>query len=447
MGLLDTIRSTFGITKNADPINPWLSGALDWSQTVAGVPVNGATAVQQSTVLACVQILAADVARTPIQIFKKFGDGNKKLAKDHILYRLFKNPNDYMTMYEFFELIMYSLLLEGNAFAVILRNAAGAPIALIPIWAERVAIYESPDGGIFYHVTRQGLHEVALLRDLPQRIPSDDIIHWKWLPSVNSLFGSSRVYLARQAIGLALSMEEHAARIFGNGAKPSMVITSEKTIGANLEERQRFLASLVKAHAGPQRSGGMMLLEGGMKADPWQFTSVDAQFLEQRRFCVEEISRIFQVPVHKLSIVEATPGSSLLQLDQQYVSSTLGAWYDRIVARLIKTFEIDDDEYSIEFDYESILKADLVSRTNSLRVGVLSGLFSINEARASLGMPPTPGGDVVLQPSNMVPLGTTPDQIGSGGSGRGPGSDATGKPASGGDGDSASNPDDEAPST
>lgn len=417
-------------------------------QTVSGVPVNQVSAIQNSAVLACVSILATDIAKLPLRLYRRLPNGNKILAKSHWLAQLFNNPNNYQTRFEWLEHVMVNLLISGNAYSVILRNPAGIPTALIPINAQQVQLYESPDNAdYFYFVSRNGLHETSLLRSLPLRIPSDDVFHVRWLSYVNSLWGSNRIDMAREAIGLTMALEESSARLMGSGARPSGLLTTDAKL--TKETIERIAGSWQSNHGGPHRTGGTAVLEQGLKWQPLSFSSVDTQFIEQRRFQIEEIARVFRVPLYKLSITEDQPGSSLLQLEQDYVNGTLSAYCDRITAKLYKTFEIDEDEFEIAFDYEYAVKADIATRINSLRIGILAGLYTLNEARSSLSLPSVgPDGDTLMVPTNMMPLGSEPpDQANSQ-----PGSDSTGKPGEGGDGDELHtdpnlNPDDAAPNS
>ena len=418
----------------------WLG--FGYQNTSAGVAVNQMTLLHESTCLACIQILASDVAKLPVRMYRLLAGGDKELAKDHPVYRMLKDPNDWMTKYEFIEHQMVNLLLWGNSYAVILRDPGGTPVELVPVNSSQVTIYESPvDREYFYFVARNSLHETAVLKDVPQRVPSEDVLHVKWMTYINSLWGTDRADLMRDTIGLSLALEQSAARLVGNGARPSSVIELEQILSK--EALERAVTSWQQTQGGPARNGGTAFLGPGMRYKPISWSSVDQQFMEQREFVIAQLARSFRIPLYKLSLTESQPGSSLLQLETDYANSTLASWCDRITARLYKTFDIDPEEYSIEFEYQHALKADLQTQINALRVGVLGGLYSPNEARAALGLPSVQNGDLILQPANVVPLGTMPQMGGSG-----PGSDSTGKPADGGDGsgvDPLVNPDDMPP--
>lgn len=405
----------------------WFGNAF--AETSSGITVSQYNFLQDATALACIQILSSDVAKLPLIISRRLPNGGKEPAREHPLYKLFKCPNDYMTRYEWIEHLMTNLLIWGNCYSVILRED-GVPTALVPVNSGQVTFRESSvDTQYFYYVNTNTLHERAMLRDVPNPVPSDDVLHIKWLSYINSLFGTDRATLMRETVGLSLALEQSAARMIGNGARPSGVIELEGVF--QKESLERLVASWHQSQSGVNRNGGTAVLQPGMKYHPISWSSVDQQFIEQREFVIAQVARAFRIPLYKLSLAEAQPGSSTLQLETDYYESTLSAWTDRIVARLHKTFDVDEDEFEISFDYSHALKADYQTQINTYRIGVIGGLMSINEARQALGLPPVADGDVILQATNLAPLGYDPSDDASS---AGPGSDRSGKPGSGGDG-------------
>jgi HK97 family phage portal protein len=441
MGLWSRLGRAF--RKDSGAVGSELAELLGegWGRTASGVPVNSISAMQQATVMACVAILSEDVAKLPLQVWRRTDDGGRRPVPEHFLHRLLRSPNPWQTRFEFVEMMMSALVLRGNGYAPIVRNARGVPQALVPVHPDRVALYEAPDGQVFYLVTRTGLHETAVLQSLPLMIHSEDMLHLKWLSSWNSLLGVSRISLMRESIGLAMGQEMHAARLAGNGARPGGVLQTDAKLAPEVVQRLREEAN---KHAGPRWSGGTMVLEQGLKWQPLGMTMVDAEFLASRGFQQRQILQGFRMPPHKLGIEGETSGPSMVQQDQVYLNDVLSAYCERIVLRMEKTFEIEDGDLFLEFDYEHFLKADIQTRYTVYRLGIMSGVLKPNEARGAEGLPKDDAaGDKLLQPANMVPLGTQPHE--GGGS---PGSDASGAPAEGGDGDATRLPAlDPAPST
>ena len=130
-----------------------------------------------------------------------------------------------------------ALLMRGNAYAAILRNFRGEPTALIPINPDRVFVYETPEGLVFYNVARRGPHDIAMLQSLPQMISADDMLHIRWMPLDNSLIGASRITLARESIGLALAQQEMAGRLAANNTNLGGTLQTDKKLTPDAANR------------------------------------------------------------------------------------------------------------------------------------------------------------------------------------------------------------------
>ena len=433
MGLLSRIAGMFRAKGDPADDAQFFGVPAGWGASIAGVPVTSSSALQHVACLACTSILSEDVAKLPILISRRLDNGGKAPARDHWFYQLIRKPNAWQTRFEFMEMMQAALVLRGNAYAVILRDGRGTPTALVPIHPDRVGIWESPDGSWFYWVTPVGLHEIAALRSLPSMIPSDDVLHVRWLSTWNSLVGSSRISLMREALGLGISMEHHAAGLMGRGARPGGILETDVLLGK--EVRENLAQSWQDTYGGPGRGGKTAVLEQGLRWKPLTMTMVDAEFMDGRRFQLADIARGFRVPLYKLAIEVSNTESSMVQQDQEYLNGVISTYCDRYVEKFHLSFDIDPDEFVIEFDYSRFLKADIQTRLTALRTGVIGMIYTPNEARAGEGLPPVEGGDTLYQPTNMAPIGFTPA-----GKASGPGSDLTGAPAEGGDGDPAQVP-------
>lgn len=216
--------------KSGMSIDDWWAEFGPTSVSAGGMSVTQVTALQVSTVLACVSIRAEDVAKLPVHVYRKMPDGGRQIVSDHPLERVLQRPNSYQSRFEFMEQMQVALMLRGNAYAVILRDGRGRVTDLIPVNPDRVWIFEAPGGQVFYQVARRGLHETAVLANEPLMIPSEDILHIRWMALDNSLYGASRIGLAREAIGLALSQQELAGRLSANSTNLGGVLTTEQKL-------------------------------------------------------------------------------------------------------------------------------------------------------------------------------------------------------------------------
>lgn len=419
-------------TKSEDAVGSELLSAFEHAGvSAAGVPVNSVTALQYVAVMTCVSVLAEDVAKLPIRMMRRLANGGsaRLLPKDHYLAALLHRPNAWQTRFEFMEMMMGALALRSDAYAVILRDGRSIPRQLVPIHPDRVALYEAPGGEYFYFVTRQGLHEMAVLADMPLLIHSDDMLHIRWLQTWHSLLGTSRVRLMREAIGVGISQEQLAARTAGAGARPSGVLTTDKQLTETAAERLRERWN--QAHGGWRNAGRTAVLEEGVKWQPFNITEADVEFLKSREFQLEDVARGFRMPHFKVGLT--IERGDLVQLQQMYLNDVISTWCERWIPKLEELGDLDGDEYFVEFDYSHFLKADIQTRLTAMRLGVVGMIYTPNEARRGEGLPDVEGGDTLYQPVNVAPIGFTPQSA----SGAGPGSDLSGAPADGGRGDPA----------
>lgn len=399
--------------------------------SASGAQISQATAMTVSTVYACVNRLATDLARCSPYLYSEEADGSKKRDKAHPLNKLFKRPNCQQSWFEFDRQMWTGYVLRGNAYAAIKRDQRGNPVDLIPINPDAVMVLEASDGSIFYNVNRIGLWQIAMLDEFPTAIPSEDMFHLRDL-TFNSLVGVSNIGLARDAIGLSMALEQQASRWIANGARPAMLLKSPKHLTEAAAKRLK--TQFDDLHAGYQNTGKTAVLEEGMEAQILQLTSVDLQFIEQRKMQPQEVCQFFGVPPHKVGIAADTRGASqnLAAQDQDYVNSAIT---QRVVAfeeRFAWTFGLDAEDLKVERDLSQLLRADVLTRANVSRINILTGKTTQNEERLADGLAPLPGGDRLMMPTNMAAegsniTGAAPDNNGAPASGTvGTGSAGTG---------------------
>lgn len=438
MGVLSRLTSLFQREEKAT-IESWHRMFGQELTTASGMSVSQTTAMKVTAVLACVRIRSQDVAKLPPKIYRVASDGSKQEARNHYLSNIFRRPNELQTWFEFCEQMQMAMLLRGNAYAPVVRDAAGYPVAMIPVNPDRVSIYESPspDGSIFYNIARGSPYEMAALASFPQRIPAGDVFHLRWASS-NSIVGLSPIALAAESIGLARSQERLASNLMGNGARPSGVLTTDKKLAGVSFDR---LKASWESFTGPNsdRSGSTAILEEGVKWQALTLNSVDMEFIASRKLQIEEICRIFGVSPIKIGVLDASLGRAFEQIQlAHYVDAIhpdLVRWEDKM-----KHYFNLEPNIDIKFDETEILRADLLSRANAARVLQVSGITTPNESRLSFGLNPyisrpgvAPDGDTLFTPNNVVPI----EMAGQISTGAGPGSDQTGAPAAGGSGDPA----------
>jgi HK97 family phage portal protein len=418
-----TRAASAGVTKASSVPSYGMIPPLGSVSSASGLQVSQATAMTVPTVYACVTRRAIDVARCTPRLLRLSEDGVKTYITDHPVARLLARPNLAQTWFEFIEQMHTGFLLRGNAYAAIVRNKSGDPITLIPINPDAVMVLEAEDGEWFYNVNRIGLWQMAMLRSFPVAIPAEDMLHIRGL-SFNALIAASTIGLARDTIGLDMGLSQQASRFVGNGARPSGVLMTDRLLkpeaGARLKQTWNDYVS------GIQNVGGTAVLEEGVKWQQLQLSSVDMQFMAQREMSVLDVCRFFRVPPHKVAVADRAASMNIPQQDQDYANNTVAPDLDRWEAIMGYALGLEDDGVKIEMDISRLLRADILTRYNSYRLGITSGFLKPNEARRAEGLPPDSAkmADELLVPSNTAALGSDMTGTGADGGGRPAGGNA-----------------------
>lgn len=389
--------------------------------SAAGVLVSQATAMTVSAVYAAVDIRSTDVARCTPALYRETKDDQWEKIKDHPIARLLRRPNQVQTWFEFARQMWIAYLLRQNAYAAIIRDRRGNPIALIPINPDAVMVLEAADGSYFYNVNRIGLWQIAMLRDFPTAIPSEDVLHIRGI-TFNTLVGVSTIGLARDSIGLGMGLEQQASRFVGNGARPSGVLKAPKTLTEPAVKRLK--QSWNDFCSGIQNVGTTAVLEDGVEWVQLQLSSVDLEFMAQRKWQVEDVSRYFRVPLRKLNVSLEKSALKPFEEQQAYVNDCVAPDLDHFEQALHRQLALPDD-YKIDMDETRLLRADERTRFENHRIGMLTGFLTPNEVRRKEGLPPVEGGDELMHPANMAALGSdiggnAPDGAGRPANGREP---------------------------
>jgi HK97 family phage portal protein len=418
MSLLSRIAAPY-LKRADDPAanDSLFFGTAFSSSSSTGIQINQHTALQASAVLACVRILSEDVSKMRPLLKRPRASGGFDIVKDHWLARLFRRPNDWQTWPEFARQMVIAFALRGNAYAVMLRDGSGRVYALVPINPDMCRLWESPDGSLWWMVTRVGLHQMAILRHMPLLIAYEDMFHLKDM-SHNGLVGLSPISLQREAIGLSLAQQEQYAKLMANGARPSGVLTTDKALSDQLMER---LKKNWSEFVGTKAAGKTAILEAGMKWVPLTISSVDLQFLQLRQFQLSEISRMFRVPPHMIGDLSRGTFNNIVQQAQEYRNNTLTSHSDIWEQRFEFSFELMDSEgLVVDLDETALLKADIVSRFTANRVALGGAPWkTVNEVRLVEGMNPDedPSSNKINRPANLLPEDS--DQSGEGAPGGG----------------------------
>lgn len=370
----------------------------------AGKNVNERSAMQMTAVYSCVRILAEAVAGLPLHLYRYMEDGGKERAIDNNLYHLLHDePNKEMSSFIFRETLMTHLLLWGNAYAQIIRNGKGEVVALYPLMPNKMQVDRNENGELYYIYTRSS-DEAKTMEGVTVYLTPRDVLHIPGL-GFDGLVGYSPIAMAKNAIGLAIATEEYGAKFFANGAAPSGVLEHPGTI----KDPSRLRENWNSTFGGSANSGKVAVLEEGMKYTPISISPEQAQFLETRKFQIDEIARIFRVPPHMVGDLEKSSFSNIEQQSLEFVKYTLDPWVIRWEQSLSRALLNEDEKrkYFFKFNLEGLLRGDYESRMSGYAVARQNGWMSANDIRELENMDKIPaedGGDLYLINGNMLPL-------------------------------------------
>ena len=378
--------------------------------TSSGKYVTERSAMQMTAVYCCVRILSEAVASLPLQFYRYTDDGGKEKAVEHPLYFLLHDePNPEMTSFIFRETLMTHLLLWGNAYSQIIRNGKGEVVALYPLMPDRMKVDRDEHGRLYYEYTvydsddvdgRKGTNKVGRT----VRLQPHDVLHIPGL-GFDGLVGYSPIALAKNAIGLAIATEEYGSKFFANGAAPSGVLEHPGTIKDPSKVRESWQATF----GGSGNANKIAVLEEGMKYTPISISPEQAQFLETRKFQIDEIARIFRVPPHMIGDLEKSSFNNIEQQSLEFVKYTLDPWVSRWEQAMVRALLTPDEKkkYFFKFNVDGLLRGDYQSRMNGYATARQNGWMSANDIRELENLdriPAEQGGDLYLINGNMTKL-------------------------------------------
>ena len=384
---------------------PSSSYSAFFGSTSSGKNVNERTAMRVTAVYSCVRILSEAIASLPLHLYKQIDKGGKEKAINHPLYKLLHDePNSEMTSFVFRETLMSHLLLWGNAYAQIIRNGKGQVVALYPLMPNRITVDRDSNGRIYYTYSVNE-SDNPKLRKLGQiRMTKDEIFH---IPALgfDGLVGYSPIAMAKNAIGMAMACEEYGAKFFANGASLSGVLEHP----GNIKDPTKLRESWNSLFQGSSNSHKIAILEEGLKYQPIGISPNEAQFLETRKFQIDEIARIFRVPPHMVGDLDKSSFSNIEQQSLEFVKYTLDPWVTRWEQAIHRSLLLESEkkEYFAKFNVDGLLRGDYQSRMNGYSVGIQNGFLSPNDIRSLENMdliPDNLGGNLYLVNGSMQKL-------------------------------------------
>ena len=371
---------------------------------VAGVAVNEKTALQVSTVLACVKAIADGCATPPMHVYRELPNGTRQKATNIPEYRLLsRRPNAWQTSFEWRRQMTLHAALTGTGLSIKVRGGNGRVTELLPVEPGRWDVRKINR----YELRYRCYDEFGLIGEFGP----DDVfvlhgLQWDWHESINA------ITLAKAAIGLSIATERSQAAMHANGMKPSGVYTVEGSLNAEQHER---LAAFIKRKSGPEAAGAPLVLDRSAKWQNLSITGVDAQHVETRRLQIEEVCRAYGVfPIMVGHSDKAATFASSEAFFAAHVKHTLAPWHRAWAQRIDEMLLDGAGPLFAEFDTRYLTAGSMVDRAQWARTMVEMGIYTRNEIRDFEGLDPLDGLDEPLTPLNMSQgspeQGTTDDE-------------------------------------
>ncbi len=360
--------------------------------TFTGLTISDSRAMRLTAVFGCIRVLAESVGMLPCNLYESTGNVKEKATKEKLFNLLSIKPNGFMTPQEFWELLIVCLCLRGNFYAYKVK-VFGEVTELLPLNPGCVQPKLNSRWEPVYAVTfPDGSTDV---------LSQDDIWHVRGL-TLDGLTGLSPISYARQAISLGLATEEHGSRLFKNGAVTSGVLRTDQTLTDAAYNRIR--KDFEERHQGLGNAHRPMILEMGLDWKQMGLNAEDSQFLETRKFQLEEICRLFRVPMHMVQNTDRATFNNIESLGIGFINYSLVPYLTRIEQRinigLVK--ENKQGKFYAKFNAGALLRGDMKSRFESYATAINWGMYSPNDCLELEDRNPRPGGDVYLTPMNMT---------------------------------------------
>lgn len=373
-----------------------LFGDESYGESESGMKISKRSALTCAAVYRAVQRIAGDVAKLPLHLYRREAKGGRARDIEHPSYALLRRrPNSQQTAFTFKETIVSHVLLHGNGYAWIERDAAGRAIAL---WLlDPTTTWPVRYNSVLWYAYQKDNNK-------PGRIRAEDMLHLRGLG--DELSGWSIITLAAESLGVSLAARKYGAKFFKNGARASGVLMTPGSMSK--EAAKNLLKDFDKKQASTENVGRTMLLEEGAKYQSNTITQDEAQFLETREFENREIAVWFGCPPHFVGDTTHTSRSSLEEENQSYLDGGLDLHLVRLEteadAKLLTEEQQQRDTHYWEFNRDALLKTNLEARYRSYSTGVQIGIINRNEVRTRENMDPMgPEGDIFLVPTNLMP--------------------------------------------
>jgi len=361
-------------------VEPLIPGRPAYS-SVSGIDVNADSAIRMSTVYACVRLLGDTISSLPLGAYVRRGRNRISYSAVYGETPAWVNrPNPEASRLEFFEQVLASLNLHGNAYILTVRDDMGDIFELYCLHPDDVRIERLAINEPIIYKMRDAYGNFSRI------LTKNDLVHIPMFRLPGSLYGLGPISAARLTVGAAMAADTYAASYFGNAANPGGVI---QVPGELTEEQAMDIGrDWNVTHTGPYRAGKIGILSGGAEFKPLTLNASDSQLLESRRFNVEDIARLFRVPISLLGhpVAGAMSFASVEAQNLSFVQHSLRPLLERLEQALSAL--LPEPDGFIKFNLDALLRGTTIERFDAYTKGLREGFLSLNDVRATEDLSP-----------------------------------------------------------
>jgi HK97 family phage portal protein len=379
----------------------WLIDALS-RKSSSGLSVTPGKILGIAVVYACVNVISKCFATLPIRLYQGGPDGSKKILRLDPMHQLLAvKPNPEMTSVDFRRVMQAHLSLHNNAYAEVVRNGAGQPAELWPIHPANITPDRTEDGVLYYKFRHQ--------LDGRDPLPMSDVLHLRGL-TFDGIYGFDPVGGLKDVFGLAMALDTNAAKFFANDSKPGTILSTEQALSDRAYNR---LKQSMEQSRGVEKAHQYKIFEEGLKILTARQANRESQMDESRARQSLEICRIYNVPPHKVQILDNATFSNIEEQQIDWVADCilpLAVTWESALARLLLSERDRITGKFFKLDLRGLMRGKMQERADYYSKLITAGVLSRNEARVFEDLDPIDGLDEMLEPMNMAPAGARSEQ-------------------------------------
>lgn len=383
MAIFDVLSGTGQpLRSTLDKPESWFTNIFgSATSSKSGVRITPEKAMNSITFFSCVKVISEDLAKLPLDMYRRDSDGSRVKAREHSLFKLLRRkPNPFQTAFQFKLMMQLHVCMRGNAYAAIQTDNDGNATSLIPQHPDSVTVLKAEDGELFYDLGEgKGI------------APAENILHLRGM-SYDGIIGVNLVYQIAETLGIDIASMEHAAAYYGNGARPGVILQHPKHLSS--EAKTEIKKKWDEQYNGAANTQSVAVLAEGMTAEVMKLNHVESQFLESRSFTAYQICGALRVAPHLVGLMDKATFSNIEHQGQSHAGNCIQPhtvmWAECCADKLL--FEDEKDDFYFEFNFDSLIQADFETRMNGYAKAIDSGVFCPDEVRQKENMNIRPDG-------------------------------------------------------